>query len=199
MALARAFFRHGSNALLLACLGALAIAYVCHAIAFVPWTLAVGALLFFLNEYGTHRFLLHARPAANATICGLQRRLHYDHHLEPERLDLLFLPPWFLFPALALFALIYAIIARDAAIVAGLACGNMIGLLYYEWVHYVAHVPLRPVTPYGRYIKKYHLWHHFKNERLWFGVTNPSLDVLSRTYVRVADAERSTRTRTLFR
>lgn len=199
MSFTRDFVRHGSNALLIVCLTALVFAYVLHAIAFVPWTLVVGAILFFSSEYGTHRFLLHAPPAGNATIAGLQRRLHYDHHLEPERLDLLFLPPWFLFPALATFALVYAAIARDTTIVIGLVGGNLLGLLYYEWVHYVAHVPFRPLTPYGRYIKKYHLWHHFKNERLWFGVTNPSFDVLSRTYVRVADAERSTRTRTLFR
>jgi len=37
-------------------------------------------------------------------------------------------------------------------------------------------------------MKKYHLWHHFKNEQLWFGVTNPGADFLPRSYGPVADA-----------
>ena len=53
-------------------------------------------------------------------------------------------------------------------------------------------------TRFGRWVKKYHLWHHFKNEQLWFGVTNPSMDVLGRTYRRVEDVERSPNVRILF-
>ena len=75
--------------------------------------------------------------------------------------------------------------------------GAVLALLYYEWVHYVAHIPFVPRTPFGRWIKKYHLWHHFKNERLWFGVTNPAIDLVVRTYRRVEDAERSGSTRVL--
>ncbi len=67
----------------------------------------------------------------------------------------------------------------------------MLGLLWYEWVHYVAHIAYVPRTPFGRWIKKYHLWHHFKNERLWFGVTNPSMDFFGRTYARVDEVDRS--------
>ena len=93
----------------------------------------------------------------------------------------------------------YFAIAHNVAVVAALVLGNLLGLLYYEWVHYVAHIPYRPRTPVGRWMKKYHLWHHFKNEHLWFGVTNPSMDFVWRTYVRVDEADRSGSTRILFR
>jgi 4-hydroxysphinganine ceramide fatty acyl 2-hydroxylase len=177
-----AFFRHGSNALL-----AVATLVILFCGAAGDPGLHVGAVacgigLFFASEYGTHRFLLHARPSRVAFVRVLQHRLHYDHHLEPKRLDLLFLPPWFLVPALAAFAAIYAALTRDAATVMSLVLGNLLGLLYYEWVHFVAHVPFRPVTPVGRWMRKYHLRHHFKNEKLGFGVTNPVFDLLSRTY-----------------
>ena len=33
---------------------------------------------------------------------------------------------------------------------------------------------------------------------MWFGVTNPSMDVIGRTYARVAEVERSGSTRVLF-
>jgi sterol desaturase/sphingolipid hydroxylase (fatty acid hydroxylase superfamily) len=65
-------------------------------------------------------------------------------------------------------------------------------------VHYVAHIPFVPRTRFGRYVKKYHLWHHYKNETLWFGVTNPSMDFVGRTYRAVAEVERSASTRVLF-
>jgi sterol desaturase/sphingolipid hydroxylase (fatty acid hydroxylase superfamily) len=193
-----AFFRHGSNALLAAGVAAFALASVTRRASLRPAAIACGALLFFASEYGTHRFLLHARPAGSPFVLGLQRRLHYDHHVDPSRLDLLFLPPWFLGPALALSTASYARIARDRATVGSLLFGNLLGLLYYEWVHYVAHVPFKPVTPYGRWIKKYHLLHHFKNEKLWFGVTNPTLDRVWGTSAPAADAERSPTVRTLF-
>jgi len=80
----------------------------------------------------------------------------------------------------------------------GAAAGQRLGLLWYEWVHYVAHIPYVPKTAFGRWIKKYHLWHHYKNERMWFGVTNPSMDFVGRTYARVDDVERSGSTRVLF-
>jgi len=193
------FLKHGSNALLLIGIAAFGLAAASGRLSLGILFIAAGAVLFFVSEYGTHRFLLHAAPAAFPFVLALQRRLHYDHHLEPERLDLLFLPPWFLIPALALFAAAYWAISRSATVTAALVFGNVLGLLYYEWVHYVAHVPFRPRTRYGRWIKKYHLWHHFKSERLWFGVTNPLPDVVARTYRGVEDAERSPSTRVLFR
>jgi hypothetical protein len=75
----------------------------------------------------------------------------------------------------------------------------MCALFYYEWVHYVAHIPFNPVTPFGRYVKKYHLWHHFKNEHFWYGVTNPSMDFAGATYRDVESVDRSTTVREIWR
>jgi 4-hydroxysphinganine ceramide fatty acyl 2-hydroxylase len=194
----REFFRHGSNALLVGGAAALLVAHALGRPKQKAIPVAVGALLFAASEYTTHRFLLHAEPSGNAFVHGLQRRLHYDHHVEPAKLELLFLPPWALLPSLGIFGTAYAILTRDAGTVASLTFGNLLGLIYYEWVHYVAHIPYKPKTRYGRYIKKYHLWHHFKNEKLWFGVTNPSMDHVYGTYLDVADANRSSSTRVLF-
>ncbi len=158
---------------------------------------AIGIVLFFATEYTTHRFLLHAPPSRNRSLLRIQHRLHYDHHREPERLELLFLPLWFVIPVTALFALTYLAITRNAPITWSLVFGNWLGLLYYEWVHYVAHIPYRPRTPFGRWMKNYHLWHHFKSDRHWFGVTNPTFDFLHRTYAPVNTVERSSSTRSL--
>ena len=194
----REFLRHGSNAILAGGAVSLVAASAFGALKQKPLPLAIGTLLFFQSEYTTHRYLLHAKPSKNAFVHTLQRRLHYDHHVEPAKLELLFLPPWALFPAMALYTGLYAAITRNKDVTASLLLGNILGLLYYEWVHYVAHIPFKPVTPYGRWIKKYHLWHHFKNEKLWFGVTNPAGDYAAATYLDVAEAKKSGSTRVLF-
>jgi hypothetical protein len=195
------FWRHGSNTVLLLAAVALVGLFAAHVLAFTPLLLgavAIGALVFFVSEYTTHRFMLHAPPSKNAFVLKLQHRLHYDHHVEPARLDLLFLPLWFAIPVATLTLAIYYAITRDPSTSGALLLGSVLGLLWYEWVHYVAHIPYFPKTPFGRWIKKYHLWHHFKNERMWFGVTNPSMDFVGRTYARVDDIERSASTRVLF-
>jgi 4-hydroxysphinganine ceramide fatty acyl 2-hydroxylase len=193
-----AFFRHGSNLALVLLAIALFGAFALRGVVPSILCLGIGALVFFVSEYTTHRFMLHAPPQKNAFILGLQHRLHYDHHVTPNELGLLFLPLWFAVPVTLLTAAIYWTITRDAALTGALLLGSVLGLLYYEWVHYVAHIPFVPRSPFGRYVKKYHLWHHYKNETLWFGVTNPSMDFVGHTYRRVEDVERSPSTRILF-
>jgi hypothetical protein len=193
----REFFKHGSNAVLA---GAIVLACAAAVAGLAPltfWAVAAGALCFFASEYTTHRFLFHAAPSTVPFVLRLQHRLHYDHHREPARLDLLFLPLWFVVPATATFAVVYALAVHDAALVFSLVVGSLCGLLFYECVHYVAHVAYRPVTPYGRWIKKYHLLHHFKSEKRWFGVTNPAVDVIGRTYVTPEETPKSPTVRIL--
>lgn len=192
------FLRHGSNALIAAAVVILVVLGATGRYHLAIWAGAIGAAAFFVSEYTTHRFLFHAPPSKLPFVLRLQHRLHYDHHVEPSRLDLLFLPPWFVIPVALAFLGVYVVATRNAGLALSLLLGSLAALLYYEWVHYVAHIPFVPKTPYGRWIKKYHLWHHFKNERLWYGVTNPGMDVAAHTYRRVVEAEKSGTTKYLF-
>jgi hypothetical protein len=135
------FLRHGSNVWLAFAVAALV---VCSAAGVFPfyllWAL-IGALAFYGSEYGFHRFAFHAGPSRFAFVRKLQHRLHYDHHAEPDRLDLLFLPVWFLVPNLAVTALIFAL-AFGSAVVASAMLGVTFAILHYEWVHYVARYSL---------------------------------------------------------
>jgi len=193
----REFLRHGSNAGLIVLAGAIATAAASGQFRLsLLWVLAGGGF-FYLSEYGTHRFLFHASPSRFLFILRLQHRLHYDHHVEPSRLDLLFLPLWYVLPNFALVALIAWMLFGDWSIVMSLVLGAMLALLHYEWVHYVAHIPYKPRTGIGRWMKKYHLWHHYKNEHFWFGVSNPAMDFISGTYRSPDNAARSTTVRIL--
>lgn len=193
------FFEHGSNALIVASLPVLYGILVWHG----QWRacfhlVLVGVAIFALVEYLTHRFTLHAKPVKNAFIGKLQRRLHYDHHVEPDRLDLLFIPPWFLIPVITIYGALYYFLTQSADVTVALLLGNLIGLLHYERVHYLAHIPVRPATAFGRYMKKYHLWHHFKNENYWFGVTNPLFDYVFRTWQDPDAVDKTATTRNLY-
>lgn len=193
------FFRHGSNAILALAIVASIVAFSIHAVPFSILAALIGAAVFFVSEYTTHRFLFHAQPSTMPWLLKLQHRLHYDHHIDPPTLELLFLPLWFVIPTSVLYYAVYVAITRNPALALSLTFGSICALLYYEWVHYVAHVPFVPVTPFGRYVKKYHLWHHFKNERFWYGVTNPSMDFAGMTYRDVDAVERSTTVREIWR
>ena len=193
------FFRHGSNAVLAFAVVASAAIFALGPVPFSIVGALIGASVFFVSEYTTHRFLFHAQPVAMPWLLKLQHRLHYDHHIDPPKLELLFLPLWFVIPTALVYYGVFLAITRNPALALSLTFGSICALLYYEWVHYIAHVPFTPVTPFGRYVKKYHLWHHFKNEHYWYGVTNPSMDLVGVTYRDVDAVERSTTVREIWR
>ncbi len=192
------FLKHGSNGVLLAVCVAAVLAEVSGLVRVPGWFVLGGAALFYFSEYGTHRFLFHARPAPWAWLRYFQHRLHYDHHVEPQRLDLLFLPLWYLVPNAVIVSAVVFGVWRDWAAVFAVLAGASAALLHYEWVHYIAHIAYRPRSAMGRYMKKYHLWHHYKNEHLWFGVSNPAMDHVYRTYRDPDGVERSGSVRVLF-
>ncbi|MFD3450522.1 sterol desaturase family protein [Microbacteriaceae bacterium 4G12] len=136
----------------------------------------IGMASYTLIEYITHRFLFHIKTPKNAFLLNLVKRLHYDHHSHPDNLHLLFLPLWYTLPNMAIAGAAAYFISSSFVITNAFIAGVMIFLLFYEWKHYIAHRPVTPVSPWGRWMKKVHLWHHFKNENYWYGVTNPVYD-----------------------
>ena len=122
------FLRHGGVAALLVGAAIEAVAFLLGWIAFRPLLIVLGALMFYLSEYGMHRFAFHAPPLSWPVARKLQHRLHYDHHVEPSRLDLLFLPIWFLVPNLAVATLLFALIFGAEASASALF-GMMLAIL----------------------------------------------------------------------
>ncbi len=145
------------------------------------WGVAVfafGMILFIFSEYLSHRFLFHLKAPKNSFLFKLIKRLHYDHHTDPNNLHLLFLPLWYSIPNLSVLVLIFYLITGNLWLTVAFAGGLKMMLLIYEWKHYVAHRPIKPKTKIGKNIKKLHILHHFKNENYWYGVSTSFVDVL---------------------
>ncbi|KPB06098.1 sterol desaturase family protein [Bacillus sp. CHD6a] len=150
-----------------------------------------GMLTFMFSEYLTHRFVFHLKPPKNQFLLNLLKRLHYDHHTHPNDLHLLFLPLWYSMPNLSVLALIFYLIAGSWGLTVAFASGLMMMLFIYEWKHYVAHRPIKPRTKFGKWVKKTHILHHFKNENFWYGVSTPFVDVLFGTLKNEKEVETS--------
>ncbi len=194
----RAYFTHpdiaGTAAILAVCL----IFAVPHALSLSFWlAAAAGVAAYAVSEYGVHRFLFHSKPPKNPFLLKLLRRLHYDHHADPNDLNLLFLPVWYSLPLVGASSWIVYSLFDAVFIAAAFASGILAYLLYYEWVHYAAHRPIQPLTAWGRYMKKLHLLHHYKNESYWYGVTTPILDAALGTYKQGDEVDKSETARNL--
>jgi hypothetical protein len=88
----RDFLLHGSNTALIAAAIIIGAVAATDTVTLFPLWIVAGVALFYLSEYGWHRFVFHAPPSNVGWLRLLQHRLHYDHHVDPARLDLLFLP-----------------------------------------------------------------------------------------------------------
>lgn len=157
----------------------------------------LGVIFYTINEYVTHRFIFHLKPPKNPLLLKLLKRLHYDHHVYPDDLQLLFLPVWYSLPLFVIWLCFLYFVTGNVTVVLSFGIGMIVMLLMYEWKHYIAHRPIRPFTPFGRWLKKQHLLHHYKNENYWFGVSNPFYDFLFGTYKEGKDVKTSETARNL--
>jgi 4-hydroxysphinganine ceramide fatty acyl 2-hydroxylase len=176
---------------------AMAVAYAKDGKTLIFWLF--GVALFLINEYLTHRFIFHMKPPKHPFFLRLLKRLHYDHHVDPDDLKLLFLPIWYSLPQMIMISAIVFFVFGDLSFAFAMYAGLNSGLLYYEWTHFVAHRPIKPITRWGKWMKKVHIWHHFKNEGYWFGVSNPSMDYLMGTFKNEKDVPRSENARNLLK
>lgn len=150
-----------------------------------------GIFGFAISEYFTHRFLFHLNAPKNPLFLKFLKRIHYDHHTYPDDLKLLFLPIWYSLPNFFILCTIFYYFNGELINAISFGTGLIGMLLVYEWKHYVAHRPLKPKTRFGRWFKKVHILHHYKNENYWFGVSTPFADYLFGTFKDEKEVETS--------
>jgi sterol desaturase/sphingolipid hydroxylase (fatty acid hydroxylase superfamily) len=150
---------------------------------FIPVGILIGLFLWTISEYLLHRFLFHFKPRT-----PLQERLsflfHGVHHAQPQEKSRLVMPIALSIPLAALFYFAFVlIIGRLLASpdwVGPLFTGFLVGYLVYDLTHYATHhFPMR--SGYAKYIKRYHMQHHYKTPNARFGVSSPIWDYVFKT------------------
>ena len=146
------------------------------AVAVVPF---VYALVWFL----LHRYVLHGRWLYKSPkTAALWKRIHFDHHSDPNDLGVLFgALPTTLPTILLITGPVGGLIGGAAGALAAFAAG-LVTTCFYEFCHCIQHLAYTPRLAFLKRIKKLHLAHHFRNENGNYGITNFFWDRLFGTY-----------------
>ena len=150
---------------------------------YIPLGFISGLFLWTFAEYTLHRFLFHHKPASPR-----QERIfflfHGIHHAQPQDKTRLVMPFPVSIPMAAIifgfFYLVLAVLFKSPEWVAPLIAGFLAGYLVYDLTHYATHhFPMR--SGYAKYLKRYHMQHHYKDPATRFGVSSPVWDWVFRT------------------
>jgi len=137
----------------------------------------LGVLTWTLLEYVIHRYVFHYEPK---TRWGklLHFIMHGVHHDYPNDATRLVMPPIISVPLAVLFyAIFFLTLVRFAP--AALA-GFGFGYVCYDTIHYATHhfAMKRGVW---RWLKQYHLRHHYQDDHVGYGVSSPLWDYVFKT------------------
>jgi len=137
----------------------------------------LGVLTWTLLEYVIHRYVFHYEPKTRIGKL-LHFIMHGVHHDYPNDATRLVMPPIISVPLAVLFyAIFFLTLGRFAP--AALA-GFGFGYVCYDTIHYATHhfVMKRGVW---RWLKQYHLRHHYQDDQAGYGVSSPLWDYVFRT------------------
>ncbi len=149
----------------------------------VPLGFVLGLFIWTLSEYLLHRFVFHfqAKSERGQRITFL---FHGIHHAQPQIKTRLVMPPVVSIPLAALFYgffyLVIVVLFESASWFGPVFSGFIIGYLIYDLTHYATHhFAMR--RGYVKFIKRYHMQHHYKTPNQRYGVSSPLWDILFRT------------------
>jgi sterol desaturase/sphingolipid hydroxylase (fatty acid hydroxylase superfamily) len=149
----------------------------------IPLGFLVGVFVWTFAEYTIHRFVFHFDPKSER-VAKIWFMFHGVHHAQPQLKTRLVMPPVLSIPLAILFYFIYYFVVGKLigapAWVDPIFSGFMFGYLAYDLTHYATHHwPMR--SKWAKYLKRYHMMHHFKTPSARYGVSSPLWDVIFRT------------------
>lgn len=148
------------------------------------WLIAIVFTIGYLNwtllEYVLHRWPFHLRATEAFESKFRIFMMHGYHHEFPNDRMRLVAPPLMAWPPAAMVAVLYFFALGDPYWMIMLA-GTLFGYLAYDWTHFYTH-HARPKRGLGKFLRRYHLEHHFKDADTHFGISHPLWDFVFGTY-----------------
>jgi sterol desaturase/sphingolipid hydroxylase (fatty acid hydroxylase superfamily) len=150
---------------------------------FIPICFVLGLFLWTLVEYTLHRFVFHYR-ARNPFQERIIFLFHGIHHTQPQCKTRLVMPPVVSIPLAGviygILFLVFNLILKLPSLINPLFSGLLIGYLVYDLTHYATHhFPMR--WGFLKFLKRYHMSHHYKTPNRKFGVSSPLWDIVFQT------------------
>jgi sterol desaturase/sphingolipid hydroxylase (fatty acid hydroxylase superfamily) len=151
---------------------------------FFSWSivplLTIGLFSWSVFEYVMHRFIFHYDAQSRLGRKFLYHA-HVSHHDNPVAKgglssSLILGAPI----GIAYWILAWAM-TGSWAVASWLFIGLVAGFFSYKWVHFQCH-HRRSRVRLLRYLRHYHLLHHYKTPELRFGVTSPLFDLVFGTF-----------------
>ncbi len=147
---------------------------------YIPAAFVVGVLLWTLTEYLMHRFVFHYTPR-NPTQEKIFFLFHGVHHAQPQCKTRLVMPPAVSIPlGLVVYGFMWLVVGGllgADAWVNPILGGMTIGYLTYDLTHYATHhFPMRSGVL--KFLKRYHMQHHYKTPNQRYGVSSPLWDMV---------------------
>ena len=192
-----AYFQYPAIIAYLACAALAIVAYGRYP-ATLEQTVAAGLVAIFVYPlvwYCLHRWVLHSRWMFKVPfLAATWKRIHYDHHQDPNRLEILFGALHTTLPTIALATapLGYAIGGIGGAL-AAFATG-LITTCVYEFCHCIQHLAYKPKNKMLTVMKARHMAHHFHDERGNFGITSYIWDRVFGTYYERIEKDKKSET-----
>ena len=131
-----------------------------------------GLLLWTLTEYVIHRWAFHYHPTS-AFGKKIHFLVHGVHHDYPRDATRLVMPLLVSIPLAILFYFAFKMAFTEFHY--AVFSGFMLGYVAYDFIHYATH-HMKMETGIGRFLKRYHLKHHYNDEHTAYGVSTPLWD-----------------------
>lgn len=139
---------------------------------------SLGAFLWTLLEYTLHRFLFHLK-SEKKWVQFVVYVFHGIHHATPNDKGRLLFPPA---PASLIAISLYSLLGLTLPppYTYPIFLGLLVFYLAYDYIHYATH-HFKMTSSVGRYLKHYHLKHHFVCPNRNYGVSSPLWDYIFKT------------------
>ena len=170
-----AYFQHYTIIVYLACAALSLIIYARNPIGVVPSLECVvfGWAAWHTLWFVIHRFIMHGHWMFKIPfMASTWKRIHYDHHVDPNHLEVLFGALGHTLPTVAIASLPAGYLIGG---VGGAALTFAVALLitcYNEFIHCIQHLAFKPKNKHILKLKTRHLLHHFHHENGNFGIAN---------------------------
>ena len=134
---------------------------------------AAVVLAYPLVWYAIHRWVLHSKWMFKVpALASTWKRIHYDHHQDPNHLEVLFGALHTTLPTIAIVTLPLGYAIGGVGGAAAAFAAGLITTCVYEFVHCIQHLAYKPKWKFIAEMKKRHMAHHFHDERGNYGITN---------------------------